>query len=133
MAQTIYFINKISFLSSTNPMILHLSISFEILCFLGDRGHKNDDTFTGTQTSSGLGSETCPLRGDESRTLTCANSGTAFSPPKCAAQLATTHLISTVALKPTTPVSPSPQPHCRTSLPHSKDSGARNMCHCRTP
>lgn len=92
-------------------MISHLSISLEILCFLGDQGQKNNE-----QTSSGLGSETCPLRGNGSKTLKRASSRTAFSPSKCAAQLATAHLIGTVALKPTTPVSPSPQPHCQISL-----------------
>lgn len=32
--------NKISFLSSITPVISHLSISFKILCSLGDHGHK---------------------------------------------------------------------------------------------
>lgn len=136
------FTDKISFLSSTTPVISHLSISFKILCSLGDHKHKNNDESAGTVTSSGLGNETCPLRGDKSRTLKCVRSRTAFSPLKSVAQLSHTWppLTSSVlwlwrqeaqAHDTCVPITPGSLPDLTPSL--HKDSDSRNTCGCLYP
>lgn len=106
-------------------MISHLSISSEILCSLGDHRHKHDK-FAGNETSSGLGSETCPLRGNESKTLKMRmlRDPTFTSKVCCTAKplQATAHLISPVALKARSlsPRHPHPPHRSLTARPHSR-------------
>lgn len=107
-----HFTNKTSVPSSMTPMILICRFPLKSHASLEIGGTKLMTSVRALRSARDQGSETCPLRGDESKTLKCASSLTAFSPPKCAAQLATAHLISTVAPKPMTPLSPSPQSHC---------------------